>query len=111
MGRAASDTAIWKVGCPRPELELVDLEPEAIRRNLSERSPGTLAHIMSSNLHYAGTILAQHRFGLGLKHQRRKGRRTQAPADQQSILVTHLPWCERTALPAEALSALRVTVA
>jgi hypothetical protein len=49
--------------------------------------------------------------GLRLEHQRRKRRRAHAPADQQSVLVAHLPRRERAALPAEALGALRVAFA
>ena len=96
---------------PDLKLDLVDIEPEAIRRDLSQRGPGALAHVVRADLHDAAAVLTQHRFGLGLEHERRKCRRADAPADQQSVTVTHLPRCERTALPAETLGALRVAVA
>ncbi len=94
-----------------PELDLVDVEPEAIRRDLSQRGPGALAHVMRAGFHDAAAVVAQHRSGLALEHQRRKCRRAHAPADQQSIAIAHLPWRQRATLPAETLGALRVAFA
>ena len=47
---------------------------------------------------------------LRLEHQRRKGRRADAPADQEAVLVAHLPRRERPPRPAEALGALRDSI-
>ena len=66
---------------------------------------------MRADLHDAAAVSPQHGFGLGLEHERRKRRRADAPADEQSVRVAHLPRCERAALPAETLGALRVAVA
>ena len=84
---------------PGSELDLVDIEPEPVGGDLGERGPGALAHVVRADLHDAAAVLAQHRFGFGLEHQRRKRRRAHAPADQQSVSVAHLPGRERTALP------------
>jgi len=111
VGRAARDTGIRKVGGPGSELDLVDVEPEAIRRDLSQCGPGALAHVVRPDLHDAAAILTQHRFGLGLEHQRGKRRRAHAPSHEQSVVVTHLPGCERPARPAEPLGSLRVAFA
>ena len=111
MGRAAGDAGIRKVGSAGSEVDLVDVESEAVGCDLSERGPGALAHVVRADLHDAAAVLTQHRFGLGLEHERRKCRRADAPADQQSVTVTHLPGRERAALPAETLGALRVAVA
>src|SRR5215470_1162799 len=92
VGRASRDPGIWKVGRSGPELDLLDVKPEAVRSDLSQRGPGALPHIVRANLHDAAAVLAQHRLGMALEHERRKGCRTQAPADKQSITVTHLPW-------------------
>src|SRR5271155_2243278 len=48
---------------------------------------------------------------MALEHECRKRRCANAPADQQSVMVTHLPGSERAALPAEALGALSITLA
>ena len=45
---------------------------------------------------------AEHRAGLGLEHQRRKGRGAHAPADQQPGLVAHLPRRQRPAAPSRS---------
>ena len=64
VGRAARDTGVRKVGGPGSEFDLVDIEPEAIRRDLSQRGPGALPHVVRANFHDAAAILTQHRFGL-----------------------------------------------
>ena len=111
VGRAARDAGIRKVGGPGSEIDLVDVEPEAVRRDLSQCGPGALAHLVRPDLHDAAAVLAQHRFGMALEHERRKRRRADAPADEQSVMVAHLPRCERAALPAETLGALAVALA
>src|SRR6478672_10572713 len=86
------------------------IEPKPIRRDLRQRGPGALPHVMSPDLHDAAAVAPQHRLGLGLKHERGKRRRAHAPADEQAV-IAHLPGCERTALPAELPGALRVALA
>ena len=87
------------------------IEPEPVGRDLGERGPGALAHVVGPGLHDAGAVIPDHRAGLRLEHQRRKGRRAHAPADQQAGLVAHLPRRERAPRPAKALGALRVAFA
>ena len=60
MGRAAGDAGIGKVGGAGPELDLLDVEPEAVGRDLGERGPGALAHVVRADLHHAGAVAAQH---------------------------------------------------
>ena len=111
VGRAAGDAAIRQVRRAGPELDLVDVEPKPIRRDLRQRGPGALPHVVSPDLHDAAAVAAQHRLGLGLEHERGKRRRAHAPADEQAVIIAHLPGCERTALPAELPGALRVALA
>jgi hypothetical protein len=111
VGRAAGNATIRQVRRAGPELDLVDVEPKPIRRDLRQRGPGALPHVMSPDLHDAAAVAPQHRLGLGLKHERGKRRRAHAPADEQAVIIAHLPGCERTALPAELPGALRVALA
>ena len=87
------------------------VEPETVGRDLRERGPGALAHVVGAGLHHARAVAAQHRARLGLEHQRRKGRGAHAPADQHAGLVAHLPRRQRALRPAEAFGALRVAFA
>ncbi len=111
MGRAAGNATIGQVGGAGPELDLFDVEPEPIGGDLRQRGPGALAHVVRPDLHHAATVPAQHGLGLRLKHERGKRGRAHAPADQQSGGVAHLPRRKWTALPAEALGTLPVTLA
>src|SRR5262245_1560842 len=103
MGRTASDTGVRKVRGAGLELDLVEVEPEAVRCDLGERSPGALAHVVRPDRHATAAISTQHGFGLGLEHERRKGSRAHAPPDEQSLVVAQLAGRQRAALPAEAL--------
>jgi len=91
VGGATRDTGIRKVGAPISEIDPVDVEPEAICRDLIQCGPGPLTHLVRTNLHDAAAVLAQHRLGMTLEHERRKRRRADAPADEQSIMIAHLP--------------------
>src|SRR6476661_3975180 len=111
MSRPASDPRIGKVGGPGFELDLVYVEPEAVRRDLSQCGPGALTHVVRADLHDAAAVSTQHGSGLGMEHERRKCRRADAPADEQSVRVAHLPGCERAPFPAETIGALPIAVA
>ena len=56
---------IRQVGRPGSELDLVDVEPEAVRRDLSQRGPGALTHVVRADLHDAAAVSPQHRFAPG----------------------------------------------
>src|ERR1700682_1942426 len=101
VGRTARDAGIRKVGGSGSELELADVEPEAVRRDLSQRGRGALAHVVRPDLHDAAAVSAQYRLGLRLEHERRNPPRAHAPADEQSVMIAHLPGRELSALPTE----------
>ena len=86
VGRAAGDAAIRQVRRAGPELDLVDVEPKPIRRDLRQRGPGALPHVVRPDLHDAAAVAPQHRLGLGLEHERGKRRRAHAPADEQAVI-------------------------
>ena len=111
MGRAAGDAGIRQVRRAGPELDLLDVEPKRIGRDLRERGPGALAHVVRADLHDAAAVAAQHRARLGLEHQRRERSRCPRPSRPAARLVAHLPRRERRRCPAEALGALRVALA
>ena len=46
MRGTARDPGIRQVGRAGPELDLVEVEPEAVGRDLRERGPGALAHVL-----------------------------------------------------------------
>ena len=90
----------------------IDVEAQPVGRDLRERGPGALAHVVRADLHHAACRRWRSTArACGLEHQRREGRRAHAPADQQAVLVAHLPRRQRAARPAEALGALRVAFA
>ena len=64
------------------QVRQVDVEPEAVRRDLRQRGRGALAHVVRPDLHDAAAISTQRRFGLGLEHECRKRRCAHAPADE-----------------------------
>ena len=103
VGGAARDAGIGKVGGTGTELELLDIERKGIGRDLRQRRPGALPHVVRADLHDAAAVATQHRLGVAREHQRRKRRGADAPADEQSVTVAHRPRREGAALPAEAL--------
>ena len=109
--RAAGNAGIGQIGCARTKLELIEIEAEPVGRDLCQRRPCALAHIMRADLHDAAAIAAQHRLGLRRKHVRRKCRGAHAPADKQAVTIAHLPRRKRPTLPAEPLGALPVAFA
>lgn len=46
MGGAAGDAGVRKVGRTRSEFRLIESEAKAVGRDLRERGPGALAHIV-----------------------------------------------------------------
>src|SRR5579864_2897066 len=108
MRRIAGDTGFRKVRGSGSELDAIDIESETIRGDLIQRSASALAHLVRPDLHDAAAVLTQHRVGMAFEHQRRKCRRADAPADQQSITVAYLPRRERAARPAQTSGALPV---
>src|SRR6202023_586149 len=61
VGRAAGDAGVRQVGGAGLELDLFEVKPEAIGRDLGERGPGALAHVVGANFHYACAVASHHR--------------------------------------------------
>ena len=56
MGRAAGNAGVRQVGGAGLELDLVEVEPQPVGRDLGERGPGALAHVVGADLHHAGAV-------------------------------------------------------
>src|ERR1700733_12532576 len=110
MSGPTRDTGIRQIRRTSPELDLIDIEAEPVGRDLSKCGRRALAHVVRADLHNATAITPDNRPGLRLEHDRRKGRGTHAPADQQPSLVVHLPRSHRPPRPAEAFGALRIAL-
>src|ERR1700720_2503817 len=97
---------------PDAELQLLELETEAVGGDLRERRPGALAHVLSAKLDQAGPVAPDDGSGLAReKHDGREGRGAETPPDQQPVLVTHLSRRQGAPCPAKARRTLRVALA
>ncbi len=108
MGRAAGDAGIRQVRGAGLELDPVEVQSQSVGRDLGERGPGALPHVVGADLHHAGAVALDHRARRGLKHQRRKRRGAHAPADQETGIVAHLARREGSLRPTKTLGASRV---
>jgi hypothetical protein len=111
VGGAAGDAGVRQVGAAGPELQPLELETEAVHGDLRERSPGALAHVLSTELEGAGPVTPQDGSGLALEHDGWEGRGAETPTDQQPVFVAHLPRRQGAPCPAKARRTLRVALA
>src|SRR5207302_10995058 len=93
------------------QLALLEIETEPVSGNLCQRSPRTLAHVLSAKLDQTSPVVPQDRPCVALEQDGREGGGAETPAHQQPVLVTHLPRRQGTPLPAKARGALRVALA
>ena len=103
--------ASGRFGRAGPELNLFEFEAQPVGRNLGERGPRTLTHLVRPRLDQAGPVAAHDRTGLGLEHDRRKRCGAHSPTDKEASLVTHLSCCGRALRPAKERGSLRVAFA
>ena len=95
---------------PDAELQSLEFEAEAVRGNLCQRRPGTLAHVLSAELDQTTPVAPQNGPGLALEHDGREDRGAETPTDQEPVLVTHLSRRQRPPRPAKTRRTLRVAL-
>ena len=90
----------------RSATHLVDIEPEAVGRDLRERGQGALPHVDRARFDRAAAVPR----APPAPPQRTSGSGnggSHAPADEEAVLVAHLPGRARPARPAESLGPWR----
>ena len=111
MAGAAGDPAVGQVGAAEAQRDLIDVEPEAVGGDLRERGQGALAHVDRARLDDGRSVAAERRPRLGGEHRAVEHGGSHAPADEEAVLVAHLPGRARPPRPAERLRAPGVAFA
>ncbi|GCC46875.1 hypothetical protein chiPu_0030808, partial [Chiloscyllium punctatum] len=111
MPRTTGNAGVRQIGAAGAERQLVEIETERVGRDLRQRGPGALPHVVRTGLHHALAVGTDHRARIALEHDGRERRGADSPADQEAVLVAHLARLQRTSRPAETLGRPGVALA